>query len=378
MDALILAATHSRVRQFNRLGGSLVAQPLFALEHGKPNLTLLVEKVAALPDLERVIVVTNAEIASEIDSWAKALPETLPRVVVINDGTRKPDDRLGAVGDMVLALKEARIAGALLVIGGDNWLFYDLVEFVERSKGKPATVAVTPVRVGTVTTRFGVVEMDGHGVVRSFVEKPKVPRGGFKASCVYYFSGASRSRIIRFHEVRKGEPSSPGQLIEWLVDSYPGSVHAIEVAGSWHDVEVSGPDALRILMLLERLAPSGWEAEAARRLSWALDHDRLLNATESDDPNIRIVASRVLGRISDRLDSDRIALVRDRLLALLDDDAQNQFTYAGSQADEDASTFVCATAAESLAMLHYADTPKGVFAKARSQGYAVKERENIA
>ena len=88
-----------------------------------------------------------------------------------------------------------------------------------------------------------------------------------------------------------------------------------------------------------------WETMASRKITSAnLKH--LKEASQYPDPNVRILAVRLMAELGD----DRVI---DTLVQLLDDHMQN--TYSGTlQCENDETIFVGATAAEALVHLGYA------------------------
>ena len=62
-----------------------------------------------------------------------------------NDGTERPEDRLGALGDLELVIERAGLAGHdLLVLAGDNLFDFSLAEYVDfwRRKKDGSAIAV--------------------------------------------------------------------------------------------------------------------------------------------------------------------------------------------------------------------------------------------
>ena len=99
-----------------------------------------------------------------------------------------------------------------------------------------------------------------------------------------------------------------------------------------------------------------WEAMSSRKIASAsLKH--LKKASQDPDPNVRILASRLMAELGDYQ-------AIDTLVHLLDDDVQN--TYSGIlQCEDDETIFVGATAAETLVRLGYAPDIESVYERAR-------------
>src|SRR5690242_5461570 len=70
---------------------------------GRTILDSIVEKInEASPD--EIVIVTNAKFHGKLSDWAKNASSRAP-IRVINDGTTSNDTRLGAIGDLGLAIK---------------------------------------------------------------------------------------------------------------------------------------------------------------------------------------------------------------------------------------------------------------------------------
>jgi glucose-1-phosphate thymidylyltransferase len=356
MDAVVLVATHERKVDSK---GREVPLPLVDLK-GEPYVTTLVRKLASLPGLRGVIVVTNEKIRQDLEIWKESLPPGLPPVRVLGDGTYTPEERRGAIGDLLFAIRAGELTDDLLVVGGDNWFTYDLAEFASRARQDPPAVVVTRLPPGVSPARFGMVELgEGDRVVR-FVEKPAKTDLSLRASCVYYFSAANLAWLEQFAS-EQPTTCTPGTFLAWLVGRTP--VLGVLMTASWYDVsgsrsfELKGPDALEFRDALRKIVSptlSTWERRTACQLQWVSSHEDLLDALHDSDPNVRIVAARLLGETGHLLTSEGRAVVAEGLLHLLADPGMNDYEYGGFQSDEDSPTYVSTTAATALARLGYA------------------------
>lgn len=366
MIAIVLAATYERKLDAR---GKEVPLPLLDL-HGEPYLTTLVKKLAPLPGLAGILVVTNDVLKPDLDAWASSLP-VQAKVTVLGDGTRTPEDRLGAVGDVIFGLKSAQVDDDLLVIGGDNWFAYDLGEFVGRSAERSPAVVVTPLPAGVDPSRFGVADLDAAGRIRSFVEKPTAnEKWPLRASCIYYFAARDLSWFDTFAQEHPTR-CSPGEFISWL--SGRASVYGVRMEATWYDLagtrpsRLKGPDALEFRQALRRsVTPLNepWERAAARQIQWVGSHQDLLEVLHDSDPNKRILAAQLLGNTGHLLDAEGQDEVMKGLVRLLDDGQCHQQGYGGSD-DEDEAVYVRDVTAKALVKLGYGTSREDVFAKYR-------------
>ena len=142
MNALLLAAGYATRLYPLTLN---TPKPLLPVA-GKPIAGYMVEQLAAIPAVERLLVVTNARFAPHFRAWAAAEPSRFA-IEVIDDGTSTNETRLGAVGDIAFTLGRHPELGAapLFVLGGDNLVDFRLADlagaFAGRNRpGRPAAV----------------------------------------------------------------------------------------------------------------------------------------------------------------------------------------------------------------------------------------------
>ena len=61
----------------------------------------IMDEIDKLPDLNRVILITNSRFAGQFEDWASSCDRSgKAPVTVLDDGTTNNDNRLGAIGDI--------------------------------------------------------------------------------------------------------------------------------------------------------------------------------------------------------------------------------------------------------------------------------------
>ena len=73
---------------------------------GKTLIDHVLEKFYKLPAVEEVCVVTNDKFYSLLKAWAEAKAGVPFPIRVISDGTKTPEERLGAVGDILFVFDQ--------------------------------------------------------------------------------------------------------------------------------------------------------------------------------------------------------------------------------------------------------------------------------
>ncbi|MBI4227638.1 MAG: nucleotidyltransferase family protein [Candidatus Omnitrophica bacterium] len=227
MDALVLAAGYSKRLEPLTL---TCAKPLLPVG-GRPMVEYLLEKLRAIPDLRRLLLVSNAKFYGDFVAWGRP-----HGVVIVNDGTRTNEERLGAVRDIELVIQTQQVTDDLLVVAGDNLFDAPLTGLVEEARAHAPRVTIGVVDLQDrelIRRRYGVVQLDAPGHVTEFFEKPDDPATTLVSTGLYYFPG-EQLKTINAYIARGGKTDNIGDLIHALVHA-PG-VHAARLPGRWFDI----------------------------------------------------------------------------------------------------------------------------------------------
>ncbi len=228
MKALILAAGYAtRMYPLTRNR----AKPLLPIA-GRPMIDYVVEKIDEVEEVDRIYVVVNDRFLEDFQAWV-AHPATSKPVVLVNDGSTRDENKLGAIGDMNFAVEKEGIQDDLLVVGGDNLFDFGLREFVSFFAEKGTSVALHISDDPEDVRKFSTVELDKVGRIVYFEEKAKKARSNLVAICLYLFEKASLPLLKQYLEEGRN-PDEPGRYMQWLHKQIP--VYGKELKGSWYDI----------------------------------------------------------------------------------------------------------------------------------------------
>lgn len=209
---------------------------------GRPMLSRILDRLVPLfptgahgdAALSEIVVVTNARFAGAFRDWADAY-ETLAPIRVLDDGTHRDDDRLGAIGDLAFALDRVPCGEEpFVVVAGDNVLELELGPVVEAflASGTPR-ILVRRVEDEAGPSRYNEVLLAPDGHVLEFREKPAERHHPLAAIALYLFPSHIARRIDEYL-AEGGNPDAPGHFLAWLVGRE--RVEASPLVGEWHDV----------------------------------------------------------------------------------------------------------------------------------------------
>jgi glucose-1-phosphate thymidylyltransferase len=198
---------------------------------GRPMLDWVLDRVREVEEVDAVHVVTNSRFAPAFRRWAES-----QSVTVHDDGTSSNEDRLGAVGDLRLAIVGARLDDELLVLAGDNLFEFSLPRFVEWWRAKPQPSSAVPLHdVGDLelATHYGIADTDAEDRVVRFVEKPSDPPSTL-ASTLVYLLPPEHVRLVRTYLDEGQSPDNAGSFLGWLARREP--VYGYRFEGAWYDI----------------------------------------------------------------------------------------------------------------------------------------------
>lgn len=226
MRAIVLAGGYA-----TRLYPLTLDRPKHLLEvAGRPILELLLEQLP-LAELDAVYVVTNAKFADRFREWAQSYPVD---VVVIDDGTTSEDDRLGAIGDLQLAIDSEGLDDDLIVAAGDS-IFTERLDGFARFGQERGAAAIAVYDVGDLEAmkRLSSIGVDADSRLVNFEEKPDEPQSTLAGIALYFYPRALLP-LVGEYLAEGNNPDQPGRLVGWLYRRTP--VYAWRVPGRWFDI----------------------------------------------------------------------------------------------------------------------------------------------
>ncbi len=211
------------------------AKPLLEVG-GRTVIDWLMERVAALPFVDELVVVVNGRFRDDFEAWARKRVLSIP-LRIVDDGAQDEPEKLGALGDLRLAWHSLPDDGdPLLVAAADNLVHFDLLPFAEAFGRHPESplLLVREIQGEIPPRRYNEVVLGEGGRVLSFREKPADPHSPLAAICLYFLPGDVRGDLEAYLSADTNH-DAPGYFIEWLVKRR--AVWAAQLDGAaWFDI----------------------------------------------------------------------------------------------------------------------------------------------
>ncbi len=155
-------------------------------------------------------------------------------VDILDDGSTEPANRLGAIGDLAFAIQSLELNDDLLLLAADNLIGFSLQGLLTQFQSRrQAHIAVWKNPDREDQKRRGVVTLDDHFRVTSFVEKPASPLSNLAAAPIYLLPKSSLSYLDDY--LASGDNNdAPGYYLSYLVERTP--VYGWPVPGDIYDV----------------------------------------------------------------------------------------------------------------------------------------------
>lgn len=169
------------------------------------------------------VIVTNGLFYDQI---AKFVGKKHPneRTSIINDQKTRPEERLGALGDLLFAIDEASLEDGkeLLVLPGDTayWKSFLVDEFLKFASEHPDGFVTVVYDVGDkekIRGNLGCAILDENSQITEFEEKPEKPKSPFAIIAIYLFRPEHVS-LLRDFKSEGGNLNSPSNIIPYLME----------------------------------------------------------------------------------------------------------------------------------------------------------------
>ena len=230
MNAVLLAAGYG-----TRIRSLFPDTPKALIEvGGRPLIDHLLANLARSGAVDSALLVTNdryhGALRRHLDAAAPPLPTR-----VISDGTASEKERLGALGDLQLALRRLGHGGDVLVAATDKLLAFELAEPLRfaRERAAPVTLCVRMPDRRRLAGRHGCVVLDADGRVVDFQEKPERPKSDIASLAVYVLTPAAQDLLDGYLD-GSGDRDAPGHFLSWL--AVATTVYGYVTEGSVYDV----------------------------------------------------------------------------------------------------------------------------------------------
>jgi glucose-1-phosphate thymidylyltransferase len=225
------------------------ATRLYPLTRNKPKPLLTIANVPiierillkfyGLDNVDQIYIVTNSKFYSHFDKWLKDYRSRQKdnfEIIIVDDGTRTNETRLGPVGDISLVIEKFNIQEDIIVLAGDNLFELDLKKMCDASKENKASIlgVYKYDSLDDVRNKFGVVLVDKKNRICGFEEKPNEPKSTLAATAIYLFRKEVLNYIVTLYKKPYDEEINVGEIIPWLLENNL-AVHC-EYLSSWIDI----------------------------------------------------------------------------------------------------------------------------------------------
>lgn len=244
MKALILGGGFA-----TRLGELTKNTPKALLDvQGQPMMWQIVEQILqqqAAGAIDEIVLVSNHHYHAEFAKWLHAR-DLSSHIELLDDGAQTNDERLGAIGDIDLVLRQKAWQDDVLVVSSDTLTSLQLSDFIAffKKNGSVANAVFDTQNPEIIREKLGNLLLDGDQRITEFVEKPSEPISTLTSIPYYIFARQTLSKIDEYVERYKAEDQkyldSPGRILQWLKDQVP--VYGQVVEGYYWDVGT--PEAL--------------------------------------------------------------------------------------------------------------------------------------
>jgi len=208
-------------------------KPLLDIK-GVSILDRLISDTDKIDEIDEHIIVSNNKYLPHFEKWAEA-SNYKKNISIIDDGSSKNENRLGAVKDLLLAIEKKQLYNDnLLVIAADNVLTFSFRGFVDYFKEKQTSLIMTYYEPEfTSLQRSGVISFNEEYRVLEMQEKPLEPKSNYAVPPFYIYK-RSDVQFIRECVYEGCNTDAPGNLTVKMLSKT--IIHAWQMPGKRYDI----------------------------------------------------------------------------------------------------------------------------------------------
>ena len=231
MKAIILAAGFS-----TRLYPLTKTFPKALLKvRGRAILDQILKQLLKLAEIEEIWLVTNDVYFSHFSQYLEE-SDKQKRIKLMTNHSTSPENRLGAIGDLLLIMKKQKIDDHLLVVASDTLTSMKLAEFVSYFGEQDCSItALFDVAKERIRGKLGCASVNQENQITAFVEKPNEPASSLVAIPYYLFHRRDLP-LIRAYPASHESMDSPGSLLAYLHQKTRLQALVLPKSGYYYDV----------------------------------------------------------------------------------------------------------------------------------------------
>ncbi|MFC1940386.1 NDP-sugar synthase [Chloroflexota bacterium] len=199
-------------------------KPLLEIR-GKPIITYIVEKI---PPEIKTFVSTNRLFEDQFVRWLQDL-DIKPDIVI--EEAWVENEKLGALGSLDALIQKQNITEDVLVIAGDNYFEFDLLNFIRAYNGKNVLVAIYDIKDRDKAKELGVVRLNENRIIE-LREKPETPFSSLVSTGCYILPPRVFKTLADYCATRVRDHL--GEFIAHLVEQE--DVYAYVFSEKWLDI----------------------------------------------------------------------------------------------------------------------------------------------
>jgi len=201
---------------------------------GKPLIDFTLEKLENIPEVDEIYLVTNGLFFEVFQNYLSSR-NFKKTIHLINNGTNRPEEKLGSVGDILKVLQDKKINDDVGIFFPDNLHNFELNEMITHFlKLNSPLLVCYDVKDKKIASTLGVVKVKNN-VITELKEKPENPESTLTSIAIYLFP---KNTLHRFGEYKEegNNLDRMGDFNSWIVEREKVFAYIYGPEFKWFDI----------------------------------------------------------------------------------------------------------------------------------------------
>lgn len=195
--------------------------------NNRPLISYILDKIEEIEEIDEIYLVSNMTYYDSIKQFIQSIDYS-KKITLVSDNVTKPQDALGAIGDIMYTINVKKIDDDIMIISGNNIFDFSLKPVVSYFEELQAPVVCSSIIEDyNRLQKFAVAQIDNNNKILDLVEKPMYPDSDIGVYAIYFYP-RNVLKQFNYYLMEGNKPDAPGYFVQYLYKQMPVYTYNVE------------------------------------------------------------------------------------------------------------------------------------------------------